>query len=90
MPVCFSATTIEGAPEACRTNLAGCEPPDSVAGQRVGGMALPPWLLFDARSLRYSAIDPPPGSLAMLVELTLRWKDGRKAVIRTMLDTCDP
>ncbi|SNT39995.1 hypothetical protein SAMN06265795_1431 [Noviherbaspirillum humi] len=69
-------------------SLVRCGRPENVTARRADGTALPSWLMFDEEALRFSAIDPPPGSLPMPVELTVRWPGGKKAAIRTLLESC--
>ncbi|SNT37683.1 hypothetical protein SAMN06265795_1321, partial [Noviherbaspirillum humi] len=96
--ICFSAATLEADPGGCMGKLAGaslpdatlsgCGRPDSVTARRVDGAALPSWLTFDEKALRFSAIDPPPGALPLPVELNIRWPQGGEARIRTLVEAC--
>ncbi|WP_176442372.1 MBG domain-containing protein [Noviherbaspirillum humi] len=80
----LAATTVERDVDGCLISPSRCAPPDKVIARRADGEPLPGWRLFDAESLRSIVLDPPPGSLPLPVELTLRRERGSEAVIRTL------
>ncbi|SNS54399.1 filamentous hemagglutinin family N-terminal domain-containing protein [Noviherbaspirillum humi] len=101
--ICFSTITVERDPDGCIAHLATkipngrndgqpgsgkCSVAENVTARRFDGSPLPAWVQFDPKTISFSAINPPPGALPLLVEIGFQYASKGQAIIHTLLEKC--